>query len=135
MENILEFLSLKQNELTFIDLSKDEKIIGNNNIFDHIIYSSWFILYGDFNIFNYCYSYRNLDISLYELESDGFMIGGESNNALSYWFYWDNGNNGLNYAKLIYSSDLIYLHSWSWNNGNVNAFTGRYDFESGLTHW
>ena len=116
-------------------LAEGIRVLGNNNIFDHIISrynsGSGFILYGDFNTFNYCYSYRNLDISLYEFESDGFRIGGESNNVLNYCFAWDNGNNGFNYARLLNSSDLSYLHSGSWNNGNINVFTGRYDFDSG----
>ena len=29
------------------------------------------------------------------------------------------------------SSDLSYLHSGSWNNGNINVFTGFYDYNQG----
>ena len=114
-------------------------ILGDNNILDHVIsrynFGCGFISIGDFNTFNYCYSYRNFDgttfSSAYSVASDGFLILGESNNVLNYCFAWDNGNSGFNYARALNSSDLSYLHSGSWNNGNVDVFTGKYDYDNG----
>ena len=110
-------------------------VIGENNIIDHVItrynYGCGFVSYGDFNTFNYCYAYRNFDRTTYSVLSDGFLIMGELNNVLNYCFAWDNGNNGFNYARPLNSSDLSYLHSASWNNGNINVFTGKYDYDNG----
>ena len=110
-------------------------IIGDNNILDHVIArynsGSGFVSYGDFNTFNYCYSYRNFDGTVFSVEADGFLILGELNNVLNYCFAWDNGNNGFSYARALNSSDLSYLHSASWNNGNVDVFTGKYDYNNG----
>ena len=110
-------------------------VIGSNNILDHVIsrynHGSGFLVYGDFNNFNYCYSYRNCDANEYSVNGDGFMIAGESNNVFNYCFAWDNSNSGFNYVRIFNSSDLSYLHSGSWNNGNINVFTGRYDYNNG----
>ena len=109
-------------------------ILGNNNILDHVIsrynFGCGFISTGDFNRFNYCYSYRNLDgttfSSAFSVASDDFQILGESNNVFNYCFAWDNGNSGFNYVRAVNSSDLSYLHSRSWNNGNIDVFIGQY---------
>ena len=110
-------------------------IIGDNNILDHVItrynYGSGVYTYGDFNTFNYCYSYRYFDGSIYSLSWDGFRISGESNNVFNYCFAWDNGNSGFNYVRTLNSSDLSYLHSGSWNNGNIDVFSGIYDYYEG----
>ena len=110
-------------------------IVGNNNIFDHVIsrynYGSGFAVYGDFNTFNYCYSYRNCDTKISSQKPDGFYIQGEVNNVFNYCFAWDNANSGFNYARILNSSELSYLHSGSWNNGNINVFTGKYDYDNG----
>ena len=110
-------------------------IVGNNNIFDHVIsrynYGSGFAVYGDFNTFNYCYSYRNCDTKISSQKPDGFYIQGEVNNVFNYCFAWDNANSGFNYARILNSSELSYLHSGSWNNGNVDVFTGKYDYDNG----
>ena len=114
-------------------------IIGDNNILDHVIsryhFGCGFISVGNFNTFNYCYSYRNFDgttfSSAYSVSADGFLILGESNNVLNYCYAWDNGNSGFNYARALNSSDLSYLHSGSWNNGNIDVFTGKYDYDNG----
>ena len=110
-------------------------VFGHNNILDHVIsrynVGSGFYIYGNFNSFNYCYSYRNCDASIFSVSSDGFQILGELNNVFNYCFAWDNGNSGFNYARLFNSSDLSYLHSGSWNNGNINVFTGKYDYDNG----
>ena len=110
-------------------------VVGHSNIFDHVItrynYGTGFLVYGNFNSFNYCYSYRNCDASITSISADGFKISGEQNNVFNYCFSWDNSNSGFNYARILNSSDLSYLHSGSWNNGNVNVFTGKYDYDNG----
>ena len=108
--------------------------IGNSNIFDHVIsrynFGSGFYVFGDFNSFNYCYAYRNCDANKNSVNADGFKILGEQNNVFNYCFSWDNSNSGFNYARILNSSDLSYLHSASWNNGNINVFTGKYDYDN-----
>ena len=110
-------------------------IMGNNNILDHVIsrynFGSGFAIYGDFNTLNYCYAYRNYDENTGLVTSSGFHIYGETNNIFNYCFAWDNANSGFNYVRFDNSSELSYLHSGSWNNGNVNVFTGRYDYDNG----
>ena len=109
-------------------------VYGDNNILDHVIsrynLHSGFNVFGNFNTFNYCYSYRNFDANYLEINSDGFHISGELNNVFNYCFAWDNGNSGFNYVRVFNSSELSYLHSGSWNNGNINVFTGRYDYDN-----
>ena len=115
-------------------------VTGSNNIFDHVIsrysYGSGFMIYGDFNTFNYCYSYRNCDTNsflIFFASGHGFRIAGELNNAFNYCFAWDNYNSGFSYARLFNSSELSYLHSGAWNNGNVDVFTGKYDYDTGAS--
>ena len=112
-------------------------IFGDNNILDHVVsrynYGSGFSVYGNFNTLNYCYSYRNGDTDIYSVKADGFYIFGEVNNVFNYCFAWDNANSGFNYARLFNSSELSFLHSGSWNNGNVDVFTGKYDYDNGNT--
>ena len=118
-------------------LSYGINVVGNSNILDHVIsrynYGSGFLINGDFNTLNYCYSYRNCDASIYSVTADGFLILGEQNNVFNYCFAWDNINAGFNYARIFNSSELSYLHSGSWNNGNINVFTGKYDYDNGNT--
>ena len=110
-------------------------IFGNNNIIDHVIsrynIDSGFLISGDFNTLNYCYSYRNGDTDIFVVDSDGFKIPGELNNVFNYCYAWDNSNSGFNYVRTVNSSDLSYVHCGSWNNGNVDVFTGRYDYDNG----
>ena len=110
-------------------------IMGNNNILDHVIsrynFGSGFGIYGDFNTLNYCYAYRNYDLNTNLVTASGFHIYGETNNIFNYCFAWDNANSGFNYIRFDNSSELSYLHSGSWNNGNVNVFTGKYDYDNG----
>ena len=110
-------------------------IIGVNNILDHVIsrhnYGSGFNVFGNFNTLNYCYAYRNCYANKNSVNGDGFYIFGELNNIFNYCFAWDNANSGFNYARTFNSSELSYLHSGSWNNGNVNVFTGKYDYDNG----
>ena len=53
------------------------------------------------------------------------------NNVFNYCFAWDNSNVGFNYVRIFNSSELSYLHSGSWNNGNIHVFTGKYDYDNG----
>ena len=111
------------------------EVVGSNNILDHVVsrynYGPGFLIRGSFNSFNYCYSYRNCDTNIFSINGDGFKINGELNNVFSYCFAWDNGNSGFHYTRLSNSSDLSYVHSGSWNNGNVDVFTGKYDYDNG----
>ena len=110
-------------------------VFGSNNILDHVISrynsGSGFLVHGDFNNLNYCYAYRNFNKDTTSINGDGYSIGGESNNVFNYCFAWDNSNSGFNYIRSINSSDLSYLHCGSWNNGNINVFTGKYDYDNG----
>ena len=110
-------------------------IIGNNNILDHVIsrynFGSGFDIRGDFNTLNYCYSYRNCGSNINFIYADGFQIAGEINNVFKYCYAWENSDSGFNYIRELNSSELSYLHSGSWNNGNVNVFTGKYDYDNG----
>ena len=111
-------------------------IYGQNNTLDHVIsrynYGIGFAVYGDNNNFKYCYAYRNCDFHLAKVSSkaDGFKINGE-HNILTYCFSWDNSNNGFNFERTFLTEELSYLHSGSWNNGNLNVFTGKYDYDNG----
>ena len=112
-------------------------LMSDNSILDHVIsrynFGSGFGVYGDFNTLNYCYAYRNCDAegNVPFIYADGFHIFGEVNNILNYCFAWDNGNSGFNYVRFFNSSELSYLHSGSWNNGNMDVFTGKYDYDNG----
>lgn len=112
-------------------------IYGDNNTVDHVIsrynYGAGFAVYTKNNIFNYCYAYRNCDFHLasYSSKADGFKIEG-IDNIFNYCFSWDNSNTGFNYVRYSNSSELSYLHSGSWNNGNFDVFTGKYDYDNGF---
>ena len=110
-------------------------VYGDNNILDHVIsrynYGSGIAIFGNFNKINYCYSYRNVETTSSFIYSDGFLSAGELNNVFNYCFAWDNGNSGFHYIRLTNTSDLSYLHSAAWNNGNINVFTGKYDYDNG----
>ena len=124
-------------EYIIIENSQDfgVSIMGDNNILDHVIsrynHGSGFIVNGNFNTLNYCYAYRNCDTRTQFYTADGFSIFGDINNILKYCFAWDNANSGFNYVRMYNSSELSYLHSGSWNNGNINVFTGKYDYDNG----
>ena len=116
-------------------LSSGFVVIGDNNIFDNVIsrYNNGpgILVLGSFNNFNYCYSYRNCEASPLSVTGDGFKIYGDGDNVFYYCFAWDNSNSGFNYAGFSNSSELSYIHSGSWNNGNINVFTGKYDYDNG----
>ena len=134
---LLIFGSNKFVEYIIVENAPDSgvSIMGNSNILDHIIsrynFGSGFRIYGNFNTLNYCYAYRNCDITSFDTIADGFYISGEVNNVFRYCFAWENANSGFNYVRNFDSSELSYLHSGSWNNGNANVFTGSYDYSNG----
>ena len=112
-------------------------IYGENNTLDHVIsrynYGTGFAIYTNNNILNYCYSYRNCDFDLASSSSiaNGFKIEGDAI-VLNYCFSWDNSNTGFSYHRSSNSSEFSYLHSGSWNNGNFDVFTGKYDYDNGM---
>ena len=121
-------------------------VAGKNNIIDHVItrYNGESGIYAnsqsDYNTFNYCYSYRNfLMPNMYlNKDGDGFTIQLNSfNNKFNYCFAWDNSKSGFNYYNYLFSQsankyeDFTYSHSASWNNGNMDVFSGKYDFDNG----
>lgn len=103
----------------------------NYNTIDHVItrYNAGSGIYinGNSNTLNYCYSYRNCNKKLNEENSDGFFFS-KYNVNFNYCFAWDNLGNGF-YNHVLTKISLA--HSASWNNGNVNVFTGKYDYDIG----
>ena len=116
-------------------------ISGQKNTVDHIItrYNGHSGIYlspdADSNTFNYCYSYRNFHFLENDLVADGFTVEiGGINNVFNYCFAWDNSENGFGYYYWDgkhKNGALTYTHSASWNNGNIDVFSGRYDFNNG----
>ena len=120
-------------------------ISGINNIIDHVItrYNGQSGIYAnmqsDYNTFNYCYSYRNFLMPgmSFKKDGDGFTIELNSfNNKFNYCFAWDNSKSGFNYYNYFFiqrdntTEDFTYSHSASWNNGNMDVFSGKYDFDN-----
>ena len=116
-------------------------ISGQKNTIDHVItrYNGHSGIYispqSDSNTLNYCYSYRNFHFLDNRLPADGFTVEiGGFNNAFNYCFAWDNSQNGFGYNYFDGKNKngaLTYSHSASWNNGNIDVFSGRYDFDNG----
>ena len=113
---------------------------GQKNTLDHIItrYNGHSGIYifpqSDSNTLNHCYSYRNFHFNENRLTADGFTVeNGGINNVFNYCFAWENSQNGFGYyywdGKSI-NGALTYSHSASWNNGNINVFSGKYDFNN-----
>ena len=116
-------------------------ISGQKNTYDHVItrYNGQSGIYlspeTNLNTFNYCYSYRNFHFLENRLVADGFTIeiGGISN-TFNNCFAWENSQNGFGYYYWDgknKNGELTYTHSASWNNGNIDVFSGKYDFENG----
>ena len=116
-------------------------INGNKNIIENVItryngQSGIYISSGsNSNFLNYCYSYRNFNFYGKKVAGDGFTVEiRANNNVFNECYAWDNIGNGFGY---VYSEGefnngaLTYTHSASWNNGNINVFSGKYDFENG----
>ena len=112
-------------------------VIGDNNILDHVIsrynQRGGFQIRGNYNTLKYCYAYRNGQFyhDSLPIGYHGFQILGEKNNVLNYCFAWDNVGSGFSYEGTFKPSDISYLHSGSWNNGNINVYTGKYDYDNG----
>ena len=106
-------------------------ILGNYNNLNQVVsrynYGSGIVVFGDYNYINYCYSYRNCDATINSVNADGFRIYGDRDNIFNFCFAWDNANSGFNFVRIMNSSDIKYFHCASWNNGNINVFTGKYD--------
>lgn len=108
------------------------EINHNYNTIDHVItrYNSGSGIYidGSSNTLNYCYSYRNCDKTLqneYQKDTDGFTFDAYNIN-MNNCYSWDNLGYGY---KMHILSKLSLTHSASWNNGNPNVFTGKYDYD------
>ena len=116
-------------------------IDGQKNTLDHVItrYNGHSGIYlsptSDYNTFNYCYSYRNFHFTENSLPADGFTVEiGGINNIFNYCFAWENSQNGFGYYYYDGKDNigsLTYSHSASWNNANIDVFSGRYDFGIG----
>lgn len=115
-------------------------INGQKNTIDHVItrYNGASGIYisdgSNSNTFSYCYSYRNFLFPINK-NADGFTVEvGTDNNVFNNCFAWDNIQNGFGYyyysGKIKYD-EIAYSHSACWNNGNIDIFTGRYDFDNG----
>jgi len=120
-------------------LNKGLYIDGQNNTLDHCIFrynknSGVQMSTGtNYLTFNYCYSYRNGGDKFLS-NDEGFYLSGANNITFNYCFSWDNLNNGFKYSKISTLPDnknLTFLHSASWNNGKVDVFTGKYDYDLG----
>ena len=113
-------------------------IRGNNIILEHIITrynnNSGIQLFdkATFNTLTYCYSYRNIDVKTYGNNADGFSIKlGAKKITFKYCFAWDNSNNGWGLYDKESDTNISYINSACWNNGNPDVFTGKYDYDHG----
>jgi hypothetical protein len=109
-------------------------IFGGQNLLEHVItrYNQhngiriWDNAIN--NTFNYCYSYRNMDIETNGEFGNGFAFYSGTTNTFNYCFAFDNSNSGFRYYQDINDTVLtIFSHCASWNNGNPKTFTGEYD--------
>ena len=90
-------------------------------------------------IFINCDSYRNGDIVQKSgADADGFSvkIGAGGGNAFYNCRAWENADDGWDsYDRMRdggrYVSDVTYVESLAWHNGNTNIFTGEYDYING----
>ena len=85
---------------------------------------------------NHCYSYRNFGRNSYGELGAGFAIdlGTSINTIFNYCYAWDNSNDGwlsFHNSQEDKSENLALYHSASWNNGNIDVFTGKYDYDNG----
>ena len=132
---VLKYLIIENAGTTGISIN------GQKNTIDHVItrYNGHSGIYlspeTDSNTLNYCYSYRNFHFLENRLDADGFTVEiGAINNIFNNCFAWDNSQNGFGYNYWDgkhKNGELIYTHCASWNNGNINVFSGKYDFNNG----
>ena len=112
-------------------------IFGDYNSLSHVVsrynYGSGIVVYGDYSTLYFCYSYRNCDATLKSVNADGFLIYGKEDNLLDHCYAWDNANSGFNYVRIKNYSEIKFLDCGSWNNGNIDVFTGKYDYDLGNT--
>ena len=115
-------------------------ITGNKNLIDHVItrYSNASGIQishgGESNTINYAYAYRNCDVGGYGGGADGFSPKLDAKKSVfNYCYAWDNSDDGWDaYDKEGDVTDYIEInHSACWNNGNVDVFTGKYDYNNG----
>ena len=116
-------------------------ISGKKTNLDHIItrYNNFpgISLYNcEDTTLNHCYSYRNFGRNSYGELGAGFAIdlGTSINTVFNYCYAWDNSNDGwlsFHNGQVDKSENLTIFHSASWNNGNIDVFTGKYDYDSG----
>lgn len=87
------------------------------------------------NTIRFVYSYRNCDVYTLGGNADGFApkLAAGTGNTFYGCYAWDNSDDGWDsYDKtdgLTY--DLSYEECATWNNGNPDIFTGKYDFDNG----
>ena len=115
-------------------------ITGRNNVLKNIITrynnGSGILLSGasaGSNKLTNCYSYRNVNIREYGRNASGFsQLLGSTNNIFENCFAWDNSDNGFDLFDKEGKgmSKAIITHSGSWNNGNADVFTGKYDYDN-----
>ena len=112
-------------------------IKGKNNTLDHIVtrynrYAGIQIdVEADNNILKNCYSYRNICNAIYANGGFGFHINGAKNILLENCVAFDNVRSGFNSMPSSQSNDITFSHCSSWNNGNIDVFTGEFDFNNG----
>ena len=112
-------------------------IKGKNNTLDHIVtrynrYAGIQIdVQADNNILKNCYSYRNICNAIYANGGFGFHINGAKNILLENCVAFDNARSGFNSIPSSQSNDITFSHCSSWNNGNIDVFTGEFDFNNG----
>ena len=85
------------------------------------------------NNFLYCFSYRNGNTRDSCENGDGFtQMPGSNENVFHYCFAWDNYGNGwsFNDKEEDKNAQTTILYSASWNNGNPEVFSGKYDYDN-----
>ena len=115
-------------------------ITGSKNTVDHVISryndaSGIQISHGaDSNSINYSYCYRNCDVGGHGGGADGFSPKlNAKNTVFNYCYSWDNSDDGWDAfdKEGNITNNLVINHSACWNNGNVDVFTGKYDYKNG----
>jgi len=115
-------------------------IKGSKNVIDHVISryndaSGIQISHGaDSNTINYSYCYRNCDVGNHGGGADGFSPKlTATNTVFNYCYSWDNSDDGFDAfdKEGNITNNLVINHSACWNNGNVDVFTGKYDYNNG----
>lgn len=94
------------------------------------------------NILKNCYSYRNCDFFNQYMGQDadgfsiklsafynGFIHKPEDTNKAINCFSWENSDDGFD--SYDWYEDMYYENCIAWHSGDVNVFTGKYDFLRG----